>query len=215
MNIINDYCNNLLSKYLNTKEVLEQIEEIRDTIHIKTEEYQEKGYKYNDAANEAIKSLDDIETILEELTTGTKLVYQGRLILFSNILSTLIVSLLAFIMWILSITLPPLYSISETAPIGVFLTGFSFIVVWSVKFNEMRHLNKKVVMEINSKEKYKDIRNSIIGLIIITITAVIINFFTSTFRDIWFVWATIGVSNWFICTFIYYKGLNGSKFDIK
>ena len=35
MNIINDYCNNLKSKYLNTKEVLEQIEEIRDTVHIK------------------------------------------------------------------------------------------------------------------------------------------------------------------------------------
>ena len=49
MNIINDYCNNLKSKYLNTKEVLEQIEEIRDTVHIKTEEYQEKGYKYKDA----------------------------------------------------------------------------------------------------------------------------------------------------------------------
>ena len=213
MNIINDYCNNLKSKYLNTKEVLEQIEEIRDTVHIKTEEYQEKGYKYKDAANEAIASLGDIESVLESLITNTKLVYKGRLILFSNLLSTLIISLLALIMWVLSINIESLYSISKTASIGIFLIAFSLIVVFSVKFNEMKDLNKKVVVEISRTEKYKDIRNSIIGFIIITTASIIINVYRGD--DIWFVWAMIGVLNWFICTFIYYKFLNSTKFDAK
>lgn len=213
MNIINNYCNNLKSKYLNTKKVIEQIEEIRDTIHIKTEEYQEKGYKYQDAAKEAIKSLGDVTSLFEELTTATKLVYQDRLVLLSNISSTLIVSFLTLIMWILSITVAHFYSISKTAPTGILLTAFSFIVVWAVKFNEMRHLNKKVVVEINNKEKYKDIRNSIIGIIIIAITAIIMNIYTSI-SSIWFVWAIIGVSNWLITTLIYYKLLNSTKFDV-
>ena len=60
-------------------------------------------------------------------------------------------------MWILSLNVEPIYSISETASMGILLTAFSLIVVWAI----------------------------------------------------------IGVSNWVICTFIYYQFLNSTKFDAK
>jgi len=43
---IYDYLDALKKKYPQTNMVKEQIEELRDTLHIKTEEYQSQGLSY-------------------------------------------------------------------------------------------------------------------------------------------------------------------------
>ena len=215
MDIINNYCNNLKSKYINTKEVLEQIEELRDTIHIKTEEYQEKGYKYSDAAKEAIASLGDIDCLFEELTTDVKMVYDARISLLTNILSTIIIFALAITIWRLSIAIPFLNGINETVFLGFINLSIATFVVYAVQFNDMVYLNEKRIVKNSSKKKYRNIKNSIMIFIIVSIITVIINFYTTTLNRIWFVWFIIGVANWPIATLIYYKLLESNKFDLK
>ncbi len=51
---INDYLSSIKKQYPDTEEVREQIEELRDTLHLKTEEYQAMGSTYNDAVKDRV-----------------------------------------------------------------------------------------------------------------------------------------------------------------
>ncbi|MDD5018008.1 MAG: permease prefix domain 1-containing protein, partial [Eubacteriales bacterium] len=79
MNIINDYLNKIKKEYPDTSEINEQIEELRDTLHLKTEEFQAQGLGYEDATNAAISSLGDVTGLFEKIAGNVKTVYINRL----------------------------------------------------------------------------------------------------------------------------------------
>jgi len=84
-----DYLNGIKKKYPSTLKVPEQIEELRDSLHIKTEEYQSRGMAYKEAAKAAIASMGDVGDLFEELSGNLRTVYVNRLNKNSSILELL------------------------------------------------------------------------------------------------------------------------------
>jgi hypothetical protein len=76
---INDYLSGIRKQYPDTQEVREQIEELRDTLHLKTEEYQAMGRTYSEAVQEAIASMGDLTPLLDQVSGNTRSVYIYRL----------------------------------------------------------------------------------------------------------------------------------------
>ena len=213
---INDFCNALKNKYPNTKEVLEQIEEIRDTLYMKVEEYQEKGYKYEDASKEAITSLGDIDSLFEELTTDVKTIYKGKAMVFANIISAVVVFSVATIISILSQFIPFLYSFKPTVKFGYWQLIFAFMIVFFMRFQYIVNINKVSVIKITAKDKKQSIKTALIVSIIFSIAMIIMNFYQfQSFEIIWFPWPIIGISNWPISLSIYSKFIESNKFDAK
>ena len=54
---INEFYKNIKKKYPNTKEVLEQLDEIKDMLNSKVQHYVKNGMKYEEACS---KSIDEI-----------------------------------------------------------------------------------------------------------------------------------------------------------
>ena len=97
MNKISSFCNSLKNKYPNTNSILEQIEELRDTLHIKTEEYQSVGIAYDEAVNKAIESLGDLDDLFESLSKNETLIYFRYALITGNIISGTIVGVIMFL----------------------------------------------------------------------------------------------------------------------
>ena len=76
---INDYLSGIKKQYPDTQEVREQVEELRDTLHLKTEEYQAMGRSYNDAVREAIASMGDLTPLLDQVSGNRRSVFASRL----------------------------------------------------------------------------------------------------------------------------------------
>lgn len=79
MGIISDYLNGIQKRYPETKEVREQIEELRDTLHMKAEELQAQGQPYDQAARSAVESLGDLTPLFEQVAGNMRNVYVNRL----------------------------------------------------------------------------------------------------------------------------------------
>lgn len=79
MSVIDSYIKRLSKKFPQTKEVREQLEEIRDTLNAKTEELQSEGMYFEDAAKMAIRSAGDMSGLLSMVAGETRAVYVNRL----------------------------------------------------------------------------------------------------------------------------------------
>ncbi|PPS21312.1 permease prefix domain 1-containing protein, partial [Brachyspira murdochii] len=100
--MIDDFCNELKNKYPNTQKVRDQIEELRNYLYMKTEEYINNGKDEKEAFNNAVKSFGDIDTLLEELSKDAKIVNKYRLYLFSCIIDIFIVVFLSLLLCFIS-----------------------------------------------------------------------------------------------------------------
>ncbi|WP_240516408.1 permease prefix domain 1-containing protein, partial [Brachyspira sp. G79] len=96
--MIDDFCNELKNKYPNTQKVSDQIEELRNYLYMKTEEYINNGKDEKEAFNNAIKSFGDIDTLLEELSKDAKTINKYRLYLFSGIVDIFIIAFLSLLL---------------------------------------------------------------------------------------------------------------------
>ena len=212
---INNFCNELKNKYPNTKEVLEQIEEIRDTLNMKLEEYQIEGSPYDEGSRKAIESLGDIDSLFEELTTDVKTIYNGRAMITANIISAIIVFSIATILSILSEFLPFLYNFKPTIKSGYGMLIFAFVIVFFMEFRYILNINKVSIIKISVKEKRQTIMTSILVPAVYSIFMIILNFYQTSFKTIYFPWPIIGISNWTFAVAIYYKLIKSGKFDAK
>ncbi|WP_258222237.1 permease prefix domain 1-containing protein [Brachyspira hampsonii] len=85
---INDFYKNIKKKYPNTKEVLEQLDEIKDMLNSKVKDYVKNGMKYEEACTKAIENLGNIDEVFEDISKDAKIVYN----LYIKILTALISS---------------------------------------------------------------------------------------------------------------------------
>lgn len=121
MSTIDSYIKQTAKKYPHTREVAEQLEEIRDTLHIKTEEFQAQGLGYDQAAQAAIDSLGDISALMSDVAGESRMVYTNRMFMHLSLISMAIVSV-ELVVNFLFMTLP--YQLSAyIAPHSAFVDG--------------------------------------------------------------------------------------------
>lgn len=213
MKTVDSYLKYIKNKYLNTKEVLDQIEELRDSLNIKVEDYQSEGLKYQDAVEKAIKSEEGIEELFENLTTETKNVYLGLIYLFAQIISAFIILLIGFI----------LYRPSKSTDyfINSALFGFSLIVHWVVisimMFIPMLLFNiipKTMILKYSYVTYRKNLFYSILGFLLLSTILFMINMFLVK-ELLWFVWFMLGILNAPLIVFFLYHLFKSKMFDVK
>lgn len=213
MRTINNFCEELKKKYPNTKEVLEQIEELRDTLHLKVDENQSKGLKYEEAVKEAIDSLENIDELFENMITNTKTIYIEKLKAASISLSLIITLSITIIIAILSYYIKILSGIRLTFSEGFIGLGVSFLVLSIVYISGFVNFkNKKEAVKLNYLDYVKELRFSIICCTLISVLVIIINFITSI-EYIWFVWPIIGLLNWPLALIFHYLFFKKNIFD--
>ncbi len=208
MDRIDSYCESLKKSYKNSDAVLEQIEEIRDILTLKTEEHIEKGVDFEKSVELAIESLGDVDVLFTELTVTKKLVYWNRLTLIATVITTAIVALVLFLV---GVFLP----LEKTFIWGIFGNLCALISIFVAQLGNFIHPNKKKLIKLDYKEVKHDIKHSFIGYAILSVTMVVLNAFFPSYEYIWFVYPMVGVLFWPIVVLIEYGFLKGSKFDAK
>ena len=92
MNKIDSYIQRTAKKYPRTKEVSEQLEEIRDTLHIKAEEFQAQGLSDEEAAQAAVDSVGDLSGLMGGVAGERRNIFVNRLYLHLSVYTMLIVT---------------------------------------------------------------------------------------------------------------------------
>jgi len=217
MRTIDNYLKYIKNKYLNTASVLEQIEELRDSLNIKVEDYQSEGLKYQDAVDKAIKSEEGIEELFESLTTETKVVYLGRIYLFSQVICGSVMLIISFILLII-----PKYSDSFTLfDNNVASFGFILILNWVVisiitliPFMIFTVIPKTCVVKYSYTSYKRNLYCSVISFLVISIIVFIVNMvIDKTFM--WSIWFSLGLLNVPLIVFTMYHLFKGKMFDVK
>ena len=211
MSVISDYLSALKRQYPNTQDVREQLEELRDTLHIKAEEYQSQGLNYNDAAKAAIDSLGDVTPLLEEVAGNVKKVYVNRLNRNNALFCSLII-----LCEIVGGTFLFLYVSSSVAiTFEAFYYGLAAVIfgtsVWPIiAFIQYRNELKRI--EVIRMAYKKLLRTALFSWIAISLFLFVINIFTDT-TVIWSVLPMIGIATWPINIFLYHRQLMGGRYD--
>lgn len=211
MSVISDYLSALKRQYPNTQDVQEQLEELRDTLHIKAEEYQSQGLNYNDAAKAAIDSLGDVTPLLEEVAGNVKNVYVNRLNKNNALFCTLIILAEFLLGWFVFITLTDKSQIimdffysSSALLLGICVWPAISIIQY------LKQPKKAGIVEMQFK---KLMWSSVIGWLIISFILFAINFWLIKTRYMWFPWPMIGIATWPINIFLYHRQLMGGRYD--
>jgi hypothetical protein len=218
MSIINDYLNGLRKKYPSTVKVAEQIEELRDSLHNKTEEYQSRGMAYEEAAQTAIASLGDVSGLFEELSGNVRTVYVNRLNRDNCILCTSIILAEFLLGWALAFLFGNVFFAADGAG-GLDGKPFWYSLIAILLFLGIGPLVNIVIYrrEPGKTEAvnmpYKRLMHmALIGWGIVSAVVFAANA-VSGFGVVWFVWPVIGVSNWPLNIWNYHRQLTSGKYD--
>lgn len=232
MSVIDEYVNQVSKKYPNTKEVREQLEEIRDTLHIKTEEFQAAGLGYDTAAHSAIQSVGDLSGLMSMVSGDSRVVYVNRLQMRNALIAAIIITLEIGIG--LAIAFGPAL-IMQLFGAGTYDAGYFFlndmsygmislnafwpifipviIATWIWPLISLimykRDPNKTEPVQMPFKQLMK---MSLIGWAAISAGLFAVNAATD-WNTIWFIWPMIGISNWPVNIFNYHRQLMSGKFD--
>lgn len=209
MSVISDYLSKLKRQYPNTQDVQEQLEELRDTLHFKTEEYQSQGLNYNDAAMAAIDSLGDVSPLLEEVAGNVKNVYVNRLNKNNAILCTLIILGEFMLAWLG-------YSLvtHNAVPFGYFSVTLLILLIsisiWPIitVIQYRKEHDKISVVEMPFR---KLIRTALIGWLSISAFLFAVNCMVGI--PVWFPWPVIGIATWPINILLYHRQLMSGRYD--
>lgn len=212
--MIDDFCNELKNKYPNTQKVMDQIEELRNYLYMKTEEYINNGKDEKEAFNNAIKSLGDIDSILEELSKDAKIINKYKLYLFSGIIDIFIMVFLSLLLCFISLKNNNIlffsYINNSLVPSIFFIISgiIAILLATVIPFINMRSIYKAVEYTYND---YKiNLKYSIIGFLIISLAVFIFNMFFSP-HYIWFVFVIIYFLSWPLTVFFFYSFFRYSK----
>ena len=233
MSTIDEYVKQVSKKYPDTREVREQLEEIRDTLHIKTEENQSSGMGYQEAAQAAINSIGDLSGLMSLVAGDSRIVYVNRLNMYNAMIATIIITvelLLGFAAAFLPVVIDSAQYTPETFGAAYyFLNSISFVRIstngfWPIfvpvmvatwiwplisfiMYKKDPHKTEAVKMPFRQL-----FRMALIGWAVISAGLFAVNIMTD-WNTIWFIWPMIGISNWPVNIFNYHRQLNSGKHD--
>ena len=213
--MIDDFCNELKNKYPNTQKIREQIEELRNYLYMKSEEYIDESEE--EAFKKALKSFGDADSLLEELSKDTKIINKSKLYLFAGIIDIFIVAFLSLLLCFISLKNNNIsffsYINNSLIPSIFFIISgiISIFLLIVIQFINMRNIYEIVEYTYND---YKiNLKYSIIGFLIISIAVFIFNmFFTPHY--IWFVFVIIYFLSWPLTVFLFYQFFKNSDKNI-
>ncbi|WP_295298256.1 permease prefix domain 1-containing protein [uncultured Brachyspira sp.] len=213
--MIDDFCNELKNKYHNTQKIREQIEELRNYLYMKSEEYINESEE--EAFKKALKSFGDVDSLLEELSKDAKIINKSKLYLFAGIIDIFIVAFLSLLLCLISLKNNNIsffsYINNSLIPSIFFIISgiISIFLLIVIQFINMRNIYETVEYTYND---YKiNLKYSIIGFLIISIAVFIFNmFFTPHY--IWFVFVIIYFLSWPLTVFFFYRFFKNSDKNI-
>lgn len=213
--MIDDFCNELKNKYPNTQKIRDQIEELRNYLYMKSEEYIDESE--DDAFKKALKSFGDVDSLLGELSKDAKIINKSKLYLFAGIIDIFIVAFLSLLLCFISLKNNNIsffsYVNNSLIPSIFFIISgiISIFLLIVIQFINMRNIYETVEYTYND---YKiNLKYSIIGFLIVSIAVFIFNmFFTPHY--IWFVFVIIYFLSWPLTVFLFYQFFKNSDKNI-
>lgn len=213
--MIDDFCNELKNKYPNTQKIRDQIEELRNYLYMKSEEYIDESE--DDAFKKALKSFGDVDSLLEELSKDAKIINKSKLYLFAGIIDIFIAAFLSLLLYFISLKNNNIlffsYINNSLIP-SIFFIVSGIIVIFLttvIQFINMRNIYETFEYTYND---YKiNLKYSIIGFLIISIAVFIFNMFFTP-HHIWFVFVIIYFLSWPLTVFLFYRFFKNSDKNI-
>lgn len=213
--MIDDFCNELKNKYPNTQKIRDQIEELRNYLYMKSEEYIDESE--DDAFKKALKSFGDVDSLLEELSKDAKIINKSKLYLFAGIIDIFIAAFLSLLLCFISLKNNNIlffsYINNSLIP-SIFFIISGIIVIFLttvIQFINMRNIYETFEYTYND---YKiNLKYSIIGFLIISIAVFIFNMFFTP-HHIWFVFVIIYFLSWPLTVFFFYRFFKNSDKNI-
>ncbi|SUW04827.1 permease prefix domain 1-containing protein [Brachyspira pilosicoli] len=213
--MIDDFCNELKNKYPNTQKIRDQIEELRNYLYMKSEEYIDESE--DDAFKKALKSFGDVDSLLEELSKDAKVINKSKLYLFAGIIDIFIVAFLSLLLCFISLknnNIPFFSYINNSLIPSIFFIVSGIVVIFLttvIQFINMRNIYETFEYTYND---YKiNLKYSIIGFLIISIAVFIFNMFFTP-HHIWFVFVIIYFLSWPLTVFFFYRFFKNSDKNI-
>ena len=213
--MIDDFCNELKNKYPNTQKIRDQIEELRNYLYMKSEEYIDESEE--EAFKKALKSFGDVDSLLEELSKDTKIINKSKLYLFAGIIDIFIVAFLSLLLCFISLknnNISFFSYINNSLIPSIFFIVSGIIVIFLttvIQFINMRNIYETFEYTYND---YKiNLKYSIIGFLIISIAVFIFNMFFTP-HHIWFVFVIIYFLSWPLTVFFFYRFFKNSDKNI-
>lgn len=216
MSTINEYIKGIGRRYPNTKAVREQIEELRDTLHLKTEEFQSQGKTYEQAACLAIESIGDISALMGEVSGNIRTIYVNRLSRNNVILSSSMIFAEFLIGWIVVLSTKSNWFVLTSLTYST-LGLIAGIGVWvAISVITWKREPKKI--EVLDFRFRRQMRMAVIGWLCLSFVLLGVNlllgyvFYPNT---MWFQWPVIGIANWPLNIWLYHRQLTSGKYDAK
>lgn len=213
--MIDDFCNELKNKYPNTQKIRDQIEELRNYLYMKSEEYIDESEE--EAFKKALKSFGDVDSLLEELSKDAKIINKSKLYLFAGIIDIFIVAFLSLLLCFISLknnNISFFSYINNSLIPSIFFIVSGIIVIFLttiIQFINMRNIYETFEYTYND---YKiNLKYSIIGFLIISIAVFIFNMFFTP-HHIWFVFVIIYFLSWPLTVFFFYRFFKNSDKNI-
>lgn len=213
--MIDDFCNELKNKYPNTQKIRDQIEELRNYLYMKSEEYIDESE--DEAFKKALKSFGDVDSLLEELSKDAKIINKSKLYLFAGIIDIFIAAFLSLLLCFISLknnNISFFSYINNSLIPSIFFIVSGIIVIFLttvIQFINMRNIYETFEYTYND---YKiNLKYSIIGFLIISIAVFIFNMFFTP-HHIWFVFVIIYFLSWPLTVFLFYRFFKNSDKNI-
>ncbi|WP_157142808.1 permease prefix domain 1-containing protein [Brachyspira pilosicoli] len=213
--MIDDFCNELKNKYPNTQKIRDQIEELRNYLYMKSEEYIDESE--DEAFKKALKSFGDVDSLLEELSKDAKIINKSKLYLFAGIIDIFIVAFLSLLLCFISLknnNISFFSYINNSLIPSIFFIVSGIVVIFLttvIQFINMRNIYETFEYTYND---YKiNLKYSIIGFLIISIAVFIFNMFFTP-HHIWFVFVIIYFLSWPLTVFLFYRFFKNSDKNI-
>ena len=213
--MIDDFCNELKNKYPNTQKIREKIEELRNYLYMKSEEYINESE--NEAFKKALKSFGDVDSLLGELSKDAKIINKSKLYLFAGIIDIFIAAFLSLLLCFISLknnNISFFSYINNSLIPSIFFIVSGIIVIFLttvIQFINMRNIYETFEYTYND---YKiNLKYSIIGFLIISIAVFIFNMFFTP-HHIWFVFVIIYFLSWPLTVFFFYRFFKNSDKNI-
>ena len=213
--MIDDFCNELKNKYPNTQKIRDQIEELRNYLYMKSEEYIDESE--DDAFKKGLKSFGDVDSLLEELSKDAKVINKSKLYLFAGIIDIFIAAFLSLLLCFISLknnNISFFSYINNSLVPSIFFIVSGIIVIFLttvIQFINMRNIYETFEYTYND---YKiNLKYSIIGFLIISIAVFIFNMFFTP-HHIWFVFVIIYFLSWPLTVFFFYRFFKNSDKNI-
>lgn len=215
MGIINDYLNGIEKRYPATQEVREQIEELRDTLHMKAEELQAQGVTYEVASRRAVDELGDVTPLLDQVAGNMRTVYINRLARANAIADSFVIFgtyLFGWLMFLLSTT----HQGNEFILPFILLSGLLIIGlgIWplTAHFTNRRQPDKADIVTIRYQHHKKIALVSWLGISVV-LAIVNIPMITTGNSGVWFIYPMIGIANWPLNIWLYHRQLISGQYD--